>query len=63
MNGFDVQSAAEVARGLRAIVRRAETFGHDRERILEELIFSAENFEAISERIAEDQYKEFCDAA
>ena len=41
----------EFAKNLRSIVRRAENFGHDRQRVLEELIFAAENYEAVAERL------------
>jgi hypothetical protein len=39
----------EFANRLRGIARRADTFGHDRQRILEELIFAAENLEKVAE--------------
>ena len=50
----------EFAKKLRGIARRADTFGHDRQRVLEELIFAAENYEDVAERlemqmIVEDQ--------
>lgn len=54
MNGFDIQSALEVATQLRSMQRRANTFGHNRERVLEEISFMAENFEKLASRI-EDQ--------
>ena len=54
MNGFDIQSALEVANNLRSMQRRAHTFGHDRERLLLEIGFMAENFEKLASRI-EDQ--------
>jgi hypothetical protein len=41
----------EFAKSLRGIARRADTFGHDRQRILEELIFAAENLEKVAEQI------------
>ena len=44
----------EFAKKLRGIARRADTFGHDRQRILEELIYAAENYEANAERIEMD---------
>jgi hypothetical protein len=58
MNGFDIQSASEVANRLRAITRRAKTFNHDRERILEEIIFMAENFELLALRIGDEMERE-----
>lgn len=51
MNGFDIQSALEVADKMRGIARRADMFGHDRERLLEEIIFYAECMEKYAERI------------
>lgn len=58
MNGFDIQSANEVANRLRAITRRAKTFNHDRQRILEEIIFMAENFELLALRIGDEMERE-----
>lgn len=51
MTGFDVQSALEVAKKLRGIARRADTFGHDRARLIEEILFYAENMEVVAEQI------------
>jgi hypothetical protein len=51
MNGFDIQAALEVAKKFRGIARRAESFGHDRERLIEELIFAAENYESLAQHI------------
>ena len=51
MTGFDVQSALEVAKKLRGIARRADTFGHDRARLIEEILFYAENMEVVAEHI------------
>ena len=41
----------EFAKKLRGIARRADTFNHDRKRILEELVFAAENFEKVAENL------------
>lgn len=41
----------EFANRLRGIARRADMFGHDRERLIEELIFAAENYEGVAERL------------
>ena len=41
----------EFAKSLRSIARRADTFGHDRQRVLEELIFAAANFEKVAENL------------
>ena len=51
MNGFDVQAALEVANTLRSMQRRANNFAHDRERLLLEIGFMAENYEKLAERI------------
>ena len=48
---MDIQGAYEFAKKLRGIARRADNFGHDRQRILEELIFAAENYEGVAERM------------
>lgn len=57
--GYDIQSAYEVANKFRSIARRADTFGHDRQRILEELIYMAENYEKIAETIEMDMIVEY----
>lgn len=44
----------EFAQKLRGIARRADMFGHDRDRVLEELIFAAENYESVAERLEND---------
>ena len=54
MTGFDVQSALEVAKKLRGIARRADTFGHDRTRLIEEILYYAENMERIAEVVEQD---------
>ena len=51
MNGFDIQSALEVANTLRSMQRRAHDFAHDRDRILTEIGYMAENFEKLADRI------------
>jgi hypothetical protein len=51
MNGFDIQSALEVANTLRSMQRRAHNFAHDRDRILTEIGYMAENYEKLAERI------------
>jgi len=58
MNGFDIQAALEIANKFRGIARRADTFGHDRARILEELIFAAENYESLADRIEASMLEE-----
>lgn len=59
MNGFDVQSALEVAKKIRGIARRADTFGHDRARLIEEILFYAEDMEKVAARIEEDMEDEY----
>ena len=51
MNGFDIQSALEVANTLRSMQRRAHNFAHDRDRILTEIGYMAENYENLAQRI------------
>lgn len=51
MNGFDIMSALEVADKMRSIARRANMFGYDQERLIEEIIFYAETMEKYAERI------------
>lgn len=51
MYGFDVQAATEVAVRLAGVARRANLFGHDRERILEEILFMAEDYAKLAARI------------
>ena len=54
MTGFDVQSALEVANKVRGIARRADTFGYDRARLIEEILYYAENMEKVAERIEKE---------
>jgi hypothetical protein len=51
---MDIQTAYEFAKKLRSLARRADNFGHDRQSILEELIFLAENYEGVAERMEMD---------
>ena len=53
MNGFDIHSANEVATRLAGIARRANMFGHDRERLIEEVLFLAEDYTKLAIRIEE----------
>lgn len=59
MNGFDVQAALEVANKMRGIARRANTFGHDRARLIEEILFYAEDMEKIATCIEENMEDEY----
>jgi len=47
---MEFRDAYDFAKKLRGIARRADTFGHDRQRVLEELIFAAENYETVAEK-------------
>ena len=58
MNGFDIQSALEVAKRFRSIARRSSTFDHDRATIVEQLMFAAEDYEALALRIENSMEKE-----
>lgn len=62
MNGFDIQSANEVAKQLRSLQRRANLFAHDRERILLEIGFMAENFDKLAEVIEDTMERDFEEA-
>lgn len=62
MNGFDIQSANEVAKQLRSLQRRANLFAHDRERILLEIGFMAENFDKLAEVIEDIMERDFEEA-
>ena len=55
---MDIQAATEVAKRLTGIARRAVTFGHDRERILEEILFMAEDYARLAARIEAQMEKE-----
>lgn len=57
MHGFDYQAASEVATVLAGVARRAKLFGHDRERILEEILFVSENYAKLATRIDAQQQK------
>jgi hypothetical protein len=51
MNGYDVQSALEIAKRLTGIARRADMFNQDRARVLEEILFMAEDYAKLADRI------------
>lgn len=51
INGFDVQSANEVARKFRGLARRADRFGYSKEELVEQLVYFAENYEELADRI------------
>jgi hypothetical protein len=51
----------EFAEKLRGIARRADMFGHDRARVLEEIIFAAENYEKVAEHMIEQAYQTYQD--
>jgi hypothetical protein len=58
MNGFDYQSATEVAIRLAGVARRANLFGHSRERIIEEILFLAEDYAKVAAQIEVHMEKE-----
>lgn len=58
---MDIQNALEFADKLRGIARRADTFGHDRNRLIEEIIFAAENYERVADFVADKMYQEYLD--
>jgi len=51
MNGFDYQSATEVAIRLAGVARRANLWDHSRERIIEEILFLAEDYAKVAAQI------------
>jgi hypothetical protein len=59
MNGYDIQAALEVAKRLAGIARRADTFGQDRQRVLEEILFMAEDYAKLADRIEAVMEQEF----
>jgi hypothetical protein len=59
MNGYDIQSALEVAKRLAGIARRADMFGQDRQRVLEEILFMAEDYAKLADRIEAAMEQEF----
>lgn len=46
----------ELAKKLRNLLRRADNFGYDRQRLAEEILFIAENYEGVAERMEMDMY-------
>lgn len=50
-----VETYREFSKKLRGLARRADNFGYDRQRILEELIFAAENYEDVADRVELEQ--------
>jgi hypothetical protein len=47
---MDIQGANEFAKKMRNLARRADTFGYNRQQILEAMIDIAENYEEVAER-------------
>jgi hypothetical protein len=58
MNGYDIQAATEVAIRLAGVARRANLFGHDRERIIDEILFLVEDYTKLAARIELQMEKE-----
>jgi hypothetical protein len=48
---MDIQSAYEFSKKMRSLARRADTFGYNRQQILEAMIDIAENYEEVAERV------------
>jgi hypothetical protein len=48
---MDIQAAQEIARKMRSLARRADSFGYNRQKVLEAIIEIAENYEEVSDRI------------
>lgn len=46
-----MQDYYEFAKTLRKLLRRADRFGYDRQRFAEEVLFLAENYEGVAERL------------
>lgn len=46
-----MQDYYEFAKTLRKLLRRADRFGYDRQRFAEEVLFLAENYEDVAERL------------
>jgi len=51
MNGFDVQSATLVSKTFAGLIRRAETYGHSREEIFDELLYLAMHYDKLAKQI------------
>lgn len=48
---MDIQAAQEIARKMRSLARRADSYGYNRQKVLEAIIEIAENYEEVSDRI------------
>lgn len=46
----------EFSKSLRNLLRRADRFGYDRQTLAEAIIFLAENYEGVAERMEMDMY-------
>jgi hypothetical protein len=46
-----MQDYYEFGKSLRKLLRRADRFGYDRQRLAEEVLFLAENYEGVAERL------------
>lgn len=51
---MDLHSALEIAKRMRSLARRADTFGYDRQALLEAILAIAENYEEVAERIEQE---------
>lgn len=55
---MDMQSTMEIVKRLRSMQRRADTFGHSRDRLLLEIGLYIEDLEKSAERYEEEMYSE-----
>jgi hypothetical protein len=46
-----MQDYYEFGKSLRKLLRRADRFGYDRQRLAEEVLYIAENYEKVAERL------------
>lgn len=51
---MDLHSALEIARSMRSLARRADTFGYDRQAVLEAIVAIAENYEKVALRVEQE---------
>jgi hypothetical protein len=48
---MDIQAAEEISRKMRSLARRADSFGYDRQRLIEAIIDIAQNYEEVAGRV------------
>ena len=47
----EIEKYYEFAKKLRSLARRADNFAYDRKKLMDDLIFMAENYEDVAERL------------